>query len=66
MPENATPQDLPASEVYSETAVLKVSSNQIIKMDEDGSLLNFYVRTTPGRIIFNKVIYETLHDFIEI
>lgn len=34
--------------------------NRIIRKDHDNNLIVQYIRTTPGRILFNKVIQESL------
>jgi DNA-directed RNA polymerase subunit beta' len=40
--------------------VLKVYADRRIREDSSGHLLAQYIRTTPGRIIFNQVIRESL------
>nr|YP_009541865.1 RNA polymerase beta' subunit [Neogoniolithon spectabile]AYR06074.1 RNA polymerase beta' subunit [Neogoniolithon spectabile] len=37
-------------------------SNRLTKADHDRSKISSYVRTTPGRIIFNKILKEALSD----
>nr|QCI07571.1 RNA polymerase b'-subunit [Nitophyllum punctatum] len=34
--------------------------NKIIKLDQDGNYLVQYIRTTVGRILFNKAVHESL------
>nr|YP_010335848.1 RNA polymerase beta' subunit [Chroothece richteriana]UNJ14254.1 RNA polymerase beta' subunit [Chroothece richteriana] len=44
----------------SEETSLEVFENQQMKYNSNGKIMAQYIRTTPGRIIFNKTIYESL------
>nr|YP_010204152.1 RNA polymerase beta' subunit [Ahnfeltia fastigiata]UAT97528.1 RNA polymerase beta' subunit [Ahnfeltia fastigiata] len=46
----------------SDGCVTRFFADRIIKEDANGHKLVQYVRTTPGRILFNKVIQESLVD----
>lgn len=47
-------------ETYTENYLIKTFQNRILKQDFKSSHVTQYVRTTIGRIIFNKVIYTSL------
>nr|QCI07983.1 RNA polymerase b'-subunit [Plumaria plumosa] len=53
--DSLSPNDLDTSE-----SKMINYSNKIIKFDKDGNKIVQYIRTTVGRIIFNKVIKESL------
>nr|YP_009397021.1 RNA polymerase b'-subunit [Spyridia filamentosa]ARW66207.1 RNA polymerase b'-subunit [Spyridia filamentosa] len=59
--ESSSTESLEATLKLDNVKVL-IFQNKIIKMDYQGNNLAQYIRTTPGRIIFNKVIYEALSD----
>lgn len=40
--------------------VTKLYKHRRMRIDAEGNLLSQYVRTTPGRIIFNKTIHDSL------
>lgn len=44
----------------SEDLVVEVFENQQIKYNSQGKIIAKYMRTTVGRVIFNKTIYESL------
>ncbi len=55
----------PDNEVLEETTsqdgvVTKLYKHRRMRIDAEGNLLSQYVRTTPGRIIFNKTIHDSL------
>jgi DNA-directed RNA polymerase subunit beta' len=39
---------------------LKITNYRRIREDLEGNILSQYIRTTPGRIIFNKIVQEVL------
>ncbi len=43
-------------------SIYKLFSNKIIKLSFTGEQVVQYIRTTAGRILFNKVIQEALSD----
>nr|YP_009294040.1 RNA polymerase beta' subunit [Hildenbrandia rubra]AOM67282.1 RNA polymerase beta' subunit [Hildenbrandia rubra] len=46
--------------VHSNNYLMKTFQNRIIKQDRAGNLIVQYIRTTVGRIIFNKVVHDAL------
>jgi DNA-directed RNA polymerase subunit beta' len=49
-----------SSETSSDGMVTKVYKNRRVRETADGELISQYVRTTPGRIIYNKAIQDAL------
>lgn len=45
-----------------DSTVVELFSNHIVKKNLDGENLNQYMRTTVGRILFNKILQESLVD----
>jgi DNA-directed RNA polymerase subunit beta' len=41
-------------------SVTEIYENRRVRVDQDGNLISQYVRTTPGRIIYNKAVHEAL------
>ena len=44
----------------SEDLIVEVFENQQIKYNSQGKIIAKYMKTTVGRVIFNKTIYESL------
>ena len=59
---NSADNNYVAVETLSSDKDKQASANRIIKCDINGDKLVQYVRTTVGRIIFNKIIREALSD----
>ena len=47
-------------ETYTKNVLIKTFQNRILKQNFKGSYIIQYIRTTIGRIIFNKIIYTSL------
>nr|QCI08218.1 RNA polymerase b'-subunit [Pterothamnion crispum] len=45
-----------------ENMIIQVFTDRIIKTDNNNNIISQYIRTTVGRILFNKVIEESLID----
>jgi DNA-directed RNA polymerase subunit beta' len=41
-------------------SVTEIYENRRVRVDQDGNLISQYIRTTPGRIIYNKAVHEAL------
>jgi DNA-directed RNA polymerase subunit beta' len=39
---------------------LKITNYRRIREDQNGNVISQYIRTTPGRIIFNKTVQDIL------
>jgi DNA-directed RNA polymerase subunit beta' len=39
---------------------LKITNYRRIREDQEGNVISQYIRTTPGRIIFNKTVQDIL------
>ena len=50
------------SEMMANGFLTKTYQDRIVKEDSNHNILVQYIRTTPGRILFNKVIQESLID----
>ena len=59
--ETDEPDDVPVKETPVEHGVVtKEYKWRRVREDEEGNILSQYVKTTPGRIIFNKTIHDAL------
>jgi DNA-directed RNA polymerase subunit beta' len=47
-------------EQSSDGTVTRVYSDRRVREDQDGNLISQYVKTTPGRIIYNKTVMDAL------
>lgn len=54
------PHDPIKIEKHSDNSTTKFFNNHIIKEDAENQRIVQYIRTTAGRIIFNKIIQESL------
>jgi DNA-directed RNA polymerase subunit beta' len=55
-PETDTPERLESED----GSVTEIYENRRVRVDQDGNLISQYIRTTPGRIIYNKAVHEAL------
>ncbi|MEB3231021.1 MAG: DNA-directed RNA polymerase subunit gamma [Leptolyngbyaceae bacterium] len=59
--ETAEPDDTPIEEPRVEQGIVtKVYKWRRVREDESGNIVSQYIKTTPGRIIFNKTIHDAL------
>ncbi len=59
--ENNEPDDEPIKEERSPDGIVtKLYNSRRIREDADGNVISQYIRTTPGRIIYNKTIQDAL------
>jgi DNA-directed RNA polymerase subunit beta' len=59
--DNAEPDGEPLKiERISDGTVTKQYKERRVRLDAEGNLISQYIRTTPGRIIYNKTIQEVL------
>ncbi|NEQ98537.1 MAG: DNA-directed RNA polymerase subunit gamma, partial [Cyanothece sp. SIO2G6] len=59
--ETAEPDDTPIEEPKVEHGMVsKTYKWRRVREDEEGNLVSQYIKTTPGRIIFNKTIHDAL------
>jgi len=55
--------DIPMqSQVIINNITIKLFQDRIVKVDSNNNIVSQYIRTTAGRIIFNKVIKQALFD----
>lgn len=57
--------DQPDDEVVEETTaengtITRIYRTRRVRQDADGKLISQYIRTTPGRIIYNKTVQDAL------
>jgi DNA-directed RNA polymerase subunit beta' len=55
-PETAAPERIESED----GTVTEVFENRRVRLDQEGNVISQYVRTTPGRIIYNKAVHEAL------
>ncbi len=54
------PKDEPQIEAAADGSRTETYSDRRLRLDADGNLISQYIRTTPGRIIFNKTVQDVL------
>nr|YP_008144893.1 DNA-directed RNA polymerase subunit beta' [Grateloupia taiwanensis]AGO19896.1 DNA-directed RNA polymerase subunit beta' [Grateloupia taiwanensis] len=60
--DNSHEQQLIKEIIHTDNSKTSIYSNTIIKYDQNGQSVAQYIRTTPGRILFHKVVKESLID----
>jgi DNA-directed RNA polymerase subunit beta' len=55
-----TEADLLEEQTSEDGVVTKLYKSVRVRHDRDGNMISQYVRTTPGRIIYNKTIHDAL------
>nr|YP_009488769.1 DNA-directed RNA polymerase subunit beta' [Grateloupia filicina]AWD77266.1 DNA-directed RNA polymerase subunit beta' [Grateloupia filicina] len=60
--DNSHKQELIKEIIHADNSKTSIYSNTIIKYDQNGQDVAQYIRTTPGRILFHKVVKESLID----
>ena len=60
--DNSHKQQLVKEMIHADSSKTSIYSNTIIKYDQNGQYIAQYIRTTPGRILFHKVVKESLID----
>nr|YP_009297936.1 RNA polymerase beta' subunit [Plocamium cartilagineum]AOM67874.1 RNA polymerase beta' subunit [Plocamium cartilagineum] len=60
--ESSYSEELTTSKLNKDGTITNIFKDKIIKQDKYGNQLVQYIRTTAGRILFNKVIRESLID----
>lgn len=60
--DNSHKQHLVKELIHADNSKTSIYSNTIIKYDQKGQYVTQYIRTTPGRILFHKVVKESLID----
>jgi len=58
--QDPTEADPVEEETRDDGTVVKLYPNRRVREDANGEIISQYVRTTPGRIIYNKTIQDTL------
>ncbi len=58
--EGGLPKDEPQVETAADGSRTETYSDRRLRLDADGNLISQYIRTTPGRIIFNKTVQDVL------
>jgi len=57
--------DVPDTEILKEETspdgiVTRIYKSRRVRLDADGNLISQYIRTTPGRVIYNKTVQDAL------